>query len=140
MDTLKSKGSLDFEVNGTAISLAEEDLLIDMVKKEGFESMADGPVTVVLDTRLTEELINEGFVYEVISKIQTMRKDSGFEVMDHIIVTVSENDKIADIIRANEEAISTKVLAEEFFFGEKTENAKKWNINGEDVFIGVQKK
>ena len=140
MDTLKSKGSLDFEVNGAAISLTEEDLLIDMVKKEGFESMADGPVTVVLDIRLTEELINEGFVYEVISKIQTMRKDSGFEVMDHITVTVSENDKIADIIRANEEAISTKVLADEIVFGGSAENAKKWNINGEDVLIGVTRK
>ena len=140
MDTLKAKGSLDFEVNGNAISLTEDDLLIDMVKKEGFESMADGPVTVVLDIRLTDELINEGFVYEVISKIQTMRKDSGFEVMDHIIVTVSENDKIAEIIRNNEEAISTKVLADEIVFGEKTETAKKWNINGEDVFIGVTKK
>ena len=140
MDTLKSRGSLDFEVNGAAISLTEEDLLIDMVKKEGFESMADGPVTVVLDIRLTEELINEGFVYEVISKIQTMRKDSGFEVMDHITVTVSENDKIADIIRANEEAISTKVLADEIVFGGSAENAKKWNINGEDVLIGVTRK
>ena len=90
--------------------------------------------------RLTEELINEGFVYEVISKIQTMRKDSGFEVMDHITVTVSENDKIADIIRANEEAISTKVLADEIVFGGSAENAKKWNINGEDVLIGVTRK
>ena len=140
MDTLKSKGSLDFEVNGAAISLTEDDLLIDMVKKEGFESMADGPVTVVIDTRLSDELIEEGFVYEVISKIQTMRKDSGFEVMDHITVTVSGNEKIEEIIRKNETAISAKVLADEFAFGAASDNARKWNINGEDVEIGVVRK
>ena len=87
-----------------------------------------------------EELIEEGFVYEVISKIQTMRKDSGFEVMDHITVYVSENEKIANIIKANETAISEKVLADEIRYNEACENAKKWNINGEDVSVGVVRK
>ncbi|MBQ0042475.1 MAG: isoleucine--tRNA ligase [Lachnospiraceae bacterium] len=138
MDELNEKGVISFEVAGAEISLAKEDLLIEMDKKEGYVSEADNYMTVVLDTNLTEELIEEGFVYEVISKIQTMRKDSGFEVMDHIRVYISGNDKIAEIVKKNEAAIATKVLADGFENG-TTENSKEWNVNGENVTIGVLK-
>ena len=100
---------------------------------------ADNTVTVVLDTNLTDELIEEGFVYEVISKIQTMRKDSDFEVMDHITVYISGNDKIAEVVKKNEKAIGDKVLADAFVYGEGG-IAKEWNVNGENVTIGVERK
>ena len=139
MDILKEKGALTFDVDGTEVSLAEEDLLIDMKQKEGYVTEADNTVTVILDTNLTDELIEEGFMYEVISKVQTMRKDSGFEVMDHIKVYISGNDRVADVVKKNENAISVKVLADEIVYGADCEGAKNWNVNGEDVTIGVQK-
>ncbi len=139
MDILKEKGALTFDVDGTEVSLAEEDLLIDMKQKEGYVTEADNTVTVILDTNLTEELIEEGFMYEVISKVQTMRKDSGFEVMDHIKVFINGNDRVADVVKKNAEAISVKVLADEIVYGADCDGAKEWNVNGEDVTIGVQK-
>ena len=139
MAELKDKGALVFSVDGTEVSLAEEDLLIEMTQKEGYVAESDHDTTVVLDANLTEELIEEGFVYEIISKIQTMRKDSGFEVMDHIRVYVSGNEKIAKLIAANEQAIGAKVLAEAFVAGQTCEGAKEWNINGENVVLGVEK-
>ena len=139
MDELKANGFITFDVNGTEVKLAEEDLLIDISQKEGYVTEADNTVTVVLDTNLTEELIEEGNVSEVISKIQTMRKDSGFEVMDHIAVYVSGNDKIADIVKKNEEAIGGKVLANAFKYEAGAANSKEWNVNGENVTIGVEK-
>ncbi len=139
MDILKEKGALTFDVDGTEVSLAEEDLLIDMKQKEGYVTEADNTVTVILDTNLTEELIEEGFMYEVISKVQTMRKDSGFEVMDHIKVYISGNDRVADVVKKSENAISVKVLADEIVYGASCDGAKEWNVNGEDVTIGVQK-
>ena len=139
MDILKEKGALTFDVDGTEVSLAQEDLLIDMKQKEGYVTEADNTVTVILDTNLTEELIEEGFMYEVISKVQTMRKDSGFEVMDHIKVYISGNDRVADVVKKNENAISVKVLADEIVYGASCDGAKNWNVNGEDVTIGVQK-
>jgi isoleucyl-tRNA synthetase len=139
MDKLNAEGALKFEVNGTEIELTKEDLLIDMAQKDGFMSQEDYGITVVLDTNLSEELINEGFVLEVISKVQTMRKDSGFEVMDHIKVSLNGNDKLAAVIKANEEAVSTKVLANEVVYGSDVANAKEWDINGERVTIGVEK-
>ncbi len=139
MDELKAKGVLVFDVNGTEVSLAEEDLLIEMSQKEGYVSEADNYVTVVLDTNLTEELIEEGFVYEVISKIQTMRKDADFEVMDHIKVSIDKNQKIADIVKANETAISEKVLADAIVTDTNLAISKEWNVNGETVTIGVEK-
>ncbi len=137
MDTLKATGALVFDADGTEVSLTEEDLLIDMKQKEGYVTEADGAVTVILDTNLTPELLEEGFVFEVISKVQTMRKDSGFEVMDHIRVYVDGNDKIAGIIKANENAIAEKVLADEICYGATCETSKSWGVNGEDVTIGV---
>ncbi|MDD3413664.1 MAG: isoleucine--tRNA ligase [Lachnospiraceae bacterium] len=139
MDDLKASGAIKFDVDGTEVSLAEEDLLITMSQKEGYMSEEDHNITVVLDTNLTEELIEEGFVFEVISKIQTMRKDADFEVMDHIKVYVNGNDKIANIIKANEKSISDKVLADAIIYGETAGISKEWNVNGENVTIGVAK-
>ena len=139
MAELKANGAIKFEVGGVEISLAEEDLLIEMTQKEGYVTEADNYVTVVLDTNLTEELLEEGCVNEIISKLQTMRKDSGFEVMDRIKVYVEGNDKIAEIVKKNEKAIADKVLANEVLYGTKNDAAKDWNINGEKVFLGVEK-
>ncbi|MBO4701610.1 MAG: isoleucine--tRNA ligase [Lachnospiraceae bacterium] len=139
MAELKADGAIKFEVGGVEISLAEEDLLIEMTQKEGYVTEADNYVTVVLDTNLTEELLEEGCVNEIISKLQTMRKDSGFEVMDRIKVYVEGNDKIENIVKKNEKAIADKVLANEVLYGTKNDAAKEWNINGEKVFLGVEK-
>ena len=139
MDTLKSEGALKFDVNGTEVSLAEEDLLIAMSQKEGFVAEADGGVTVVMDTNLSEELIEEGFVNEVISKLQNLRKSSGFEVMDRISVALDGNDKIAEIVKKNVDAIATKVLADAVEYGKKYDNGEEMNINGEKVTISVKK-
>ncbi len=139
MDELNEKGALVFAVADTEVSLTKEDLLIEMSQKEGYVSEADNYVTVVLDTNLTEELIEEGFVYEVISKIQTMRKDADFEVMDHIKVSISNNARIADVVRANEKAISEKVLADVIVTDAVLAVSKDWNVNGEAVTIGVEK-
>ena len=139
MNELKDKGALEFEVNGVMISLSEEDLLIDVAQKEGFVTEGDNNVTVVLDTNLTPELVEEGFVYEIISKIQTMRKEAGFEVMDHITVAVNGNEKLAGIVEANKAAISEKVLADQIVKDSKTAIEKEWNVNGEKVTIGVEK-
>ena len=139
MKQLKSEGALKFEVNGVEIALSEEDLLIDVAEKAGFVTQGNNQVTVVLDTNLSPELIEEGFVYEVISKIQTMRKDAGFEVMDHIKVAVNGNEKIAGIVNDNRAAISEKVLAEAIVIDEPVSVTKEWNVNGEKVTIGVEK-
>ena len=140
MDDLKSNGAIVLHDNGTSISLAEEDLLITMVQKEGFVTEADNTVTVVMDTKLSEELIEEGFVYEIISKIQTMRKDADFEVMDHIKVSVLQNKKLAEIVKKNEESIATKVLADSFDFDAEYSVKKEWNVNGESVTISIEKR
>ena len=139
MDKLNAGGNLVFDVNGTAVSLGKEDLLIEMSQKEGYMSEADNTVTVVLDCNLTEELIEEGFAAEIISKIQTMRKDSGFEVMDHIKVGIAGNDKLAAIAAKNEKAIADKVLADSIDKDAVYTNSKEWNVNGEKVTISVEK-
>ncbi|MBQ3030745.1 MAG: class I tRNA ligase family protein, partial [Agathobacter sp.] len=139
MDDLNANGALVFMVGDVEVSLSKEDLLISMSQKEGYVSEADNKITVVLDTNLSEELLEEGFVYEVISKIQTMRKDSDFEVMDHIKVAISGNEKIADVVRKNESMIGEKVLADEFIFEDVLANKKEWNVNSENVTIGVER-
>ena len=139
MDKLNAGESLVFDVNGTAVSLGKEDLLIEMSQKEGYMSEADNTVTVVLDCNLSEELIEEGFAAEIISKIQTMRKDSGFEVMDHIKVGIAGNDKLATIAAKNEKAIADKVLADSIDKDAVYANSKEWNVNGEKVTISVEK-
>lgn len=139
MDELNEKGQLTFDIDGVTVELTKDDLLIDMAQKEGYVTQEDNKMTVVLDTNLTEELIEEGFVYEVISKIQTMRKDADFEVMDHIKVSINENDKLAAIVEKNKEAIASKVLADEMTKGENFAISKSWNINGEEAVISIQK-
>jgi isoleucyl-tRNA synthetase len=139
MDELNEKGTLTFEVGDTKVELTKEDLLIEMAQKPGYVSQEDGGMTVVIDTNLTDELVEEGFVYEIISKIQTMRKDSGFEVMDHIHLSLSGNDKLYGIVKKNEAAISTKVLSDGVQKDVKLANEKEWDINGEKLIIGVEK-
>lgn len=137
MDELNAKGTLTITLDGVDEVLEKEDLLIDAAQVEGFISESYNGITVVLDTNLTEELVEEGFVYEIISKIQTMRKDADFEVTDHITVYVNGNDKIADIITENEASIAGKVLADKIVTGKMTENGKEWNVNGENVILAV---
>lgn len=139
MDTLKEKGVLNFDFDGNEVALSEEDLLIDTKQTEGYISENEREVTVVLDTNLTKELVEEGFVRELISKIQTMRKEAEFEVMDHIRVSYQENAKIGEIFTRHEEEIKSDVLAEEILHGSLAGYTKKWNINGEDVELGVEK-
>ena len=139
MDELNADGALRFTVDGTDVELTKEDLLIDIAQKEGYVSQEDNKMTVVLDTNLTEELIEEGFVYEIISKIQTMRKDADFEVMDHIRVSVNDNEKLSAIVSRNEAAIAGKVLADELVSGKTFAVSKEWNINGEQAAISVEK-
>ena len=136
---LDEKGTLTFTAGGTEISLAPEDLLIETVQREGFQAESGGGVTVVLDTNLTPELIEEGFVRELISKIQTMRKDAGFEVMDTIKIYVSGNDKIAAIFEANKASIAHDVLATDINAAQGGSYTKDWDINGEKVTLGVEK-
>ena len=139
MDELKATGFIKFTVNGDEIALAEEDLLIEMTKKEGFESLSDRGVTVVIDKNLTPELIEEGNVREIISKIQTMRKDSGFEVMDNIKIAFAGNAVVEAIAERNAEEIKEETLGVELAVGKTLANAKEWNINGEKVTISVEK-
>ena len=139
MAELKEKGALTFDVNGTEVSLAEEDLLIDIAQTEGYVTEADGAVTVVIDTNLTEELLEEGFVREIVSKIQTMRKEAGFEVMDKITVSSEGNDKIAALLDKNSDTVKAEVLATDIISGEIKGYSKEWNINGETVTLGVSK-
>ena len=139
MAELKADGAIKFTVDGTEISLAEEDLLIEMTQKEGYVTEADNYVTVVLDTNLTDELLEEGSVNEIISKLQTMRKDSGFEVMDRIKLYIDGNDKLSEIIKKNESAIAGKVLANEVIYNSKNDLSKEWNINGEKISLGVER-
>ena len=139
MDTLNEKGALTFDFDGAEVVLTKEDLLIDAAQVEGYVSEGDNTVMVVLDTNLTPELLEEGFVREIISKIQTMRKEAGFEVMNHIRVFVNGNEKIAEIFAEHGEEIRSEVLADEILPGQTGGYAKEWNINGEKVMLGVEK-
>ena len=139
MDTLNEKGALTFDFDSTKVELTKDDLLIDMAQTEGYVSEGDNTVTVVLDTNLTPELVEEGFVREIISKIQTMRKEADFEVTDHISVYQDKNEKIAEILKAHEDDIKEEVLADQIILGQMGGFTKEWNINGEDVTLGVEK-
>ena len=138
MSELKADGVIKFTADDTEIALAEEDLLIDVAKMEGYVTEGDNYVTVVIDTTLTPELIEEGYVREVISKIQTMRKDSDFQVTDRIKVYVTGNAKIADVMEKNADEIKRVVLGDAFVMDAACDNSKEWNINGEKVTIGVE--
>ena len=136
---LDSKGALNFTVDGMPVELAEEDLLIEMVKQEGFVTEADNEFTVVLDTNLTEELLEEGFIREIISKVQSMRKEAGFEVMDKITISYEGNEKVSGLISKNKDTIMGDVLATGIVSGAVAGFTKDWNINGEKVTLGVEK-
>ncbi|PKM94843.1 MAG: isoleucine--tRNA ligase [Firmicutes bacterium HGW-Firmicutes-1] len=141
MAELEEASCIKFEVEGEPVELTKDDLLIESTKQEGFESASDKEVTVIIDTNLTEELIEEGFVREIVSKIQTMRKEAGFEVVDHIQFYYDQNEKISAIIARNTEQISSETLADSLIEGLSTEGySKEWQINGENVNFAVLKK
>ncbi len=139
MEVLETTGSLSFDISGSNVVLSKEDLLIDMAQMEGYVTEADNRVTVVLCTDLSEELIEEGFVREIISKIQTMRKEAGYEVMDRIHVSSSGNSRIQDLMERHGEEIRKDVMASDILFAETKGYVKEWNINGETVTLGVEK-
>ena len=135
-----SSGAIRFAAkDGTEVSLTREDLLIESTKKDGYITEEDGKYTVVLDTNLTEELKEEGFLREIISKVQTMRKEAGFEVTDRIRLFAKGNEKLIPLMRKSEKELSTAVLAESLVFGECKGYEKDWDINGENVCLSVEK-
>ena len=139
MDELNANGSLKFEVNGEAVELLKEDLLIDMAQTEGYVSESDYGITVVLDTNLSEELLEEGFVREIISKIQTMRKEADFEVTDKIKVTYEGSEKAEAIFQKHAEEIGGDTLAVSVEKAAPAGYVKEWKINGEAVNLGVER-
>jgi len=140
MKYLNDTGSVDFDFDGEIVSLGREDLLIETAKNDDFVTEADNKTTVVLDIRLDEALIEEGFVRELISKIQTMRKEAGFEVVDHILLSQTGNERIAEIIKKNEAVIKNDTLADEIVYNNVEGYTKDWNLNGENTSLGVSKK
>ncbi len=139
MDELNATESLKLQVNGQEVTLFREDLLIDMAQMEGYVSESDNTMTVVLDTNLTEELLEEGFVREIISKVQTMRKEADFEVTDKIKVYYQGTEKAEAVFAKFAEQIAGEVLATEVVKGTPAGYTKEWNINGEKVAMGVEK-
>ena len=139
MDELKADGQLTLDINGEKVVLLESDLLIETAQTEGYVSAQEGEVTVALDTNLTPELIEEGFVREIISKVQTMRKEAGFEVMDRIVVYAAENEKILGLLKEHADELKKEVLADDIVLGSVDGYTKEWNINGENVTLGVKK-
>ena len=144
LDGAKSKAELDktgelkISVEGEEIILTQEDIEISVAQSEGYNCQTDNEISIALSTTLTPELIEEGFVREIISKVQTMRRDSNFEVTDRIKIFVSDNEKLADIIKKNSAEIKSITLADEIIF-EKVSEAKVWDINGEKISLGVEK-
>ena len=139
MNELRFTGLLTLDINGNKVELSEEDLLIETAQTEGYVTEADGDISVVLDTNLTPELIEEGFVREIVSKVQTMRKEAGFEVMDKIHIYAKDNDKILELMKNHKEEIMSEVLAEDMTLGTTDGYVKEWNINKEPVVLGVAK-
>ena len=138
---LKEKGSLKFQLDGQDIELSEDDILIEASKKEGYITAIDKLNTVVLETELTDELIEEGFIREIVSKIQTMRKESNFEVMDKIDVYIYGNKKIVDIVSKHKEMLLKDIMAKNIHLDEQDKAAieKEWDVNDEKVFIAIKK-
>ena len=139
MDELNANGCLRFEVNGEEVVLNREDLLIDTAQMEGYVSENDNGITVVLDTNLSEELLEEGFVREIISKVQTMRKEADFEVMDKIVITYEGSEKAETVFAKNADEIGAETLALEVKKATPAGYVKEWKINGEAVTLGVEK-
>jgi isoleucyl-tRNA synthetase len=139
MSSFDKDGKVSFELEGTAVVLELADVLYEATQKEGFVSESDRDITVVLDMNLTPELLEEGFVREIISKLQTMRKEAGFEVQNHIMVYYGDNEKIKGIMERNKDLISEEVLADEMRPSGGNGYSKEWNINGESVTFTVEK-
>ena len=139
MAEVQSTGELKLDINGMAIVLLKEDLLIETLQKEGYVTESDQSISVVLDTNLTPELVEEGFVRELVSKIQTMRKEAGFEVMDRINVYAKDNRRIEEILQEHGEEICSEVLADQIILDETRGYEKEWNINSEKVIMAVEK-
>ena len=139
MDQLNAAGELHLDISGTDVVLTRDDLLIDTAQMPGYISENDRDLTVVMDTNLTPELIEEGFVREIMSKIQTMRKEAGFEVTDHIRVYLTENEKLTVLAEKYADEIKGGVLADSIVIGALNGYTKEWNINGEQVALGVEK-
>ena len=139
MADINRQGYIELEIAGVNEKLEKDDLLIETVKSDDYVTDQDGDITVVLEIKLNDELIEEGFVREIVSKLQNMRKDSGFEVMDHIKVYESGNERIKAILSRNSEYIKTQVLADDIMYDADCETSKEWNINGEMVNLGVEK-
>ena len=139
MEELKSTGAVHFNFDGTDVALAEEDLLIEVKQKEGYFSIADHGITAALDTNLSEELINEGYVRELISKVQTMRKEADFVVTDHIAVSVTGSEKLIALLAGDSDEFKSTVLCDELVFESREGYSKEWDINGENVTISVAK-
>ena len=135
---LDTEGAVTVSLSDGDIQLAEEDLLIETTQVEGYTTLSDRGVTVVLDTRLTDGLIEEGFVREIISKIQSMRKEADFDVMDHITVYQKGSEKVAQILTAHANEIKHDVLAVDIVTGQMDGFTMDWNINGEDTQLGVE--
>ena len=139
MAELRANGELKLDIDGNEVVLSEGDLLIETAQMEGYVTESDNDIAVVLDTNLTPELIEEGFVREIISKIQTMRKEAGFEVMDKIRVSAKGNAKIEELMKANEAEIKSEVMADDIRFDEVSGYEKEWKINAETVTLAVEK-
>ena len=139
MDRLNEEGKISLDIDGNSVILETEDLLIEMSQKPGYVSENNGDVTVVLDSNLTPELVDEGFVRELISKIQTMRKEAGFQVTDHITVYHQGSEKLEQIFAGYEKEICSNVLADKVAAGEPEGYQKDWDINGESVSLGVKR-
>ena len=138
MKQLQAEGALRLDIDGNEVLLAEEDLLIEVKQTEGFYSVSDHGITVALDVRLTEELVNEGYIRELTSKVQTMRKEAGFVVTDHITVTLSGSEKLEELLGKDSGEFMRAVLCDELLFGPGAEGyTKEWDINGENVSITV---
>ena len=140
VDAFERGETVSFELDGTTVELGKDDVLTRPMQKEGFVAQMDGDMTVVLDANLTPELIEEGYVRELISKIQTMRKDADFDVTDRIAVTIEADDKLSAIAEKGAEDIKRGVLALSVTAGAPGEGAvsQEWNINGEKAVIGVK--
>ena len=135
---VQSGNAYTFDVDGQTVELAQEDLLIEPIQKEGFTVQTSDKYAVIIDTTLTPELIEEGFVRELISKVQTMRKEAGFEVTDHITLYVSDNENIAGIVRKNAQQIQTETLSDSIVYDQKDGYEKSWNLNGETATLCVK--
>ena len=136
---VKNGGTYTFSLDGQEIALKEEDLLIEPKQREGYAVETDGGLAVILDTELTPELIEEGYVREIISKVQTMRKEAGFEVVDHIRLSAAGNEKILAVMEKNKSQIAGEVLADSIELGSVSGYQKEWDINGEKTSFGVEK-